>query len=101
MLQILEKATSLSEKISLHIEQDDWKNVEKLQLERDRLLAKLPKTKLPDNESDLATISQLSLKVKELTKAQLAHSEKRKESLLREIKNNNTSKKMKATYQPS
>jgi len=101
MLEILEKAMSLSEEIDGCIKQDDWSKAEKLQLERDKVLALLPQTELPSDKNDLAKINQLSLTVKEMAKSQRENSEKRKEILLREIKNNNKSKKMKAAYQSS
>jgi len=100
MLKILEKAMTLSKQISDCIAKGDWKNTEKLQLERDKILAKLPTTKLPSDKNELQQVSELTLKVKEMTQAQLINSKERKDNLLHEIKNNNKSKKMKAAYQP-
>jgi len=101
MLEILEKALSVSKEINTCIAQNDWSSVEKLQLERDKILAKLPQTKLPTDKNDLAKVNQLVHKIKDMTQTQIDNSEERKETLLCEIKNNNKSKKMKTAYHSS
>ena len=98
MLHLLQKTMRLSEQISEQINIQNWTEAEKLQDQREQLLAQLPELAVPLDKEELFVVNKLSKSIKQLVKLQLEQRGDRKKVLLNEIKNNNKSKKMQTAY---
>jgi len=98
MLNLLDKILGISRQISKCMQEDKWSEVESLQDKQKALLNNLEQTATPCDTDAQQKASKLSTQIQKLIAEQIQLSNKNKQKLYVEIKNNNQSKKMNKAY---